>query len=259
MTRDAAGELSRPGARREAMAPFPGTPGQRAVGLAALVSGSWAVYLPGFAPVEYDQGVPVEMKVNKLTSVKTQLPYRYYTLPYCEPTGGIKEMQENLGETLTGDQIENSPYEIKVLINQSCTTLCTQKLSAEQKDKFRSMIEDEYLVNWIVDQLPAATRYKRKDGEYMYMDGFLVGLLQNGRYFVHNHVTLDLQFHSNPDLYEGYRIVGFEVEPRSSAAAAGGVAPCLAALSAFDLDAHEEVIYTYDVQWTESPIRWASR
>ncbi|CAK0904814.1 unnamed protein product, partial [Prorocentrum cordatum] len=163
------------------MSPLPGIRGPGAVGLAALAARSRAVYLPGFAPVEYDQGVPVELKVNKLTSVKTQLPYRYYTLPYCEPAGGIKESQENLGETLTGDQIENSPYEIKVLINQSCTTLCTQKLTAEQKDKFRSMIEDEYLVNWIVDQLPAATRYKRKDGEYMYMDGFLVGLLQNGR------------------------------------------------------------------------------
>lgn len=240
------------------MAPFRGTPGPRAVGLAVLVSGSWAVYLPGFAPVEYDQGVPVELKVNKLTSVKTQLPYRYYTLPYCEPTGGIKEMQENLGETLTGDQIENSPYEIKVLVNQSCTTLCTQKLSAEQKDKFRSMIEDEYLVNWIVDQLPAATRYKRKDGEYMYMDGFLVGLLQNGRYFVHNHVTLDLQFHSNPDLYEGYRIVGFEVEPRSTAPK-DGVAPCQASSTAFDLDAHDEIMYSYDVSWTWSDVRWASR
>ncbi|CAK0904815.1 unnamed protein product, partial [Prorocentrum cordatum] len=104
------------------MSPLPGIRGPGAVGLAALAARSRAVYLPGFAPVEYDQGVPVELKVNKLTSVKTQLPYRYYTLPYCEPAGGIKESQENLGETLTGDQIENSPYEIKVLINQSCTT-----------------------------------------------------------------------------------------------------------------------------------------
>jgi transmembrane 9 superfamily protein 2/4 len=235
--------------------------GSVAVVLSALASCSNAFYLPGFAPVEYNEGVSVEMKVNKLTSVKTQLPYRYYVLPYCTPKDGIKEMQENLGETLTGDQIENSPYEIQVLINKSCDTLCTQKLSAEQKDKFRSMIEDEYLVNWIVDQLPAATRYKRPDGEYMYTDGFLVGLLQNGRYYVHNHVTLDLQFHANPDLYVGYRIVGFEVEPRS-AAPKDGQAPCKtpgATPVAFDLDAHDEIIYSYDVSWTWSDVRWASR
>jgi transmembrane 9 superfamily protein 2/4 len=217
-----------------------------------------AFYLPGFAPIEYQEGSQVDLKVNKLTSVKTQLPYRYYTLPYCQPKN-IQESVENLGETLMGDQIENSPYEIKVLVNTSCKELCTMKLTPEGKDKFRSMIEDEYLVNWIVDNLPAATRYRKPDGDFTYMDGFLVGLLQNGHYYVHNHVTLDLQYHSNPEKYEGFRIVGFEVEPRSSAAGAGGVATCLAALSAFDLDAHEELIYTYDVQWTESPIRWASR
>merc|ERR1712050_285174 len=27
----------------------------------------------------------------------------------------------------------------------------------------------------------------------------------------------------------------------------------------FDLGTHDEIIYTYDVQWTESSIRWASR
>merc|ERR1719387_1838177 len=27
----------------------------------------------------------------------------------------------------------------------------------------------------------------------------------------------------------------------------------------FDLDMHDDIIYTYDVSWTESPIRWASR
>ena len=28
----------------------------------------------------------VDMKVNKLTSIKTQLPYEYYALPFCQPT-----------------------------------------------------------------------------------------------------------------------------------------------------------------------------
>ena len=45
-------------------------------------------------------------QVNKLTSVKTQLPYRFYTLPYCQPEK-IQESVENLGEILAGDQIEN--------------------------------------------------------------------------------------------------------------------------------------------------------
>ncbi len=32
---------------------------------------------------EYNQNDPVEMKVNKLTSAKTQLPYGYYHLAFC--------------------------------------------------------------------------------------------------------------------------------------------------------------------------------
>merc|ERR1712232_10363 len=101
--------------------------------------------------------------------------------------------------------------------NTTCKVLCKQQLSVEQKEKFRSMIDDEYLVNWIVDNLPAATRYIRRadGGEFMYMNGFPVGIERNGRYYIHNHVKLDLKYHSSPYEYEGYRIVGFEVEPHS--------------------------------------------
>jgi transmembrane 9 superfamily protein 2/4 len=65
-------------------------------------------YLNGF----YDdgwQGDPLRVKVNKLSSTKTQLPYSYYSLPYCRPDH-IIDSAENLGEVLRGDRIENSPY-----------------------------------------------------------------------------------------------------------------------------------------------------
>lgn len=55
------------------------------------------------------QGVELKVKVNKLTSTKTQLPYSYYSLPYCQPKQ-IVDSAENLGEVLRGDRIENSPY-----------------------------------------------------------------------------------------------------------------------------------------------------
>lgn len=55
------------------------------------------------------QGDPLQVKVNKLTSTKTQLPYTYYSLPYCAPEK-ILDSAENLGEVLRGDRIENSRY-----------------------------------------------------------------------------------------------------------------------------------------------------
>jgi len=228
-----------------------------AISVAVAVPTARAIYLPGFSPMEYQEGETVDLKVNKLTSVKTQLPYPYYSLPYCKPEK-VQDSVENLGETLTGDLIENSPYQIKMLVNETCKELCKVKLDETMKDKFRSMIEDEYLVNWMVDNLPAATRYRSPSGEITYMDGFVVGMIQSGHVYVQNHVTLHIQYHQNPEKYEGYRIVGFEVEPRTTSGT-DAEANCAVDSAPFDLDAFSEIVYTYNVKWTESPVRWASR
>ena len=71
-----------------------------------------AFYLPGVAPRDFEDGEPVDIKVNKVDSVKTQLPYDYYSLPFCQPKE-VSEVAENLGEVLSGDMIQNSPYEVK--------------------------------------------------------------------------------------------------------------------------------------------------
>jgi len=232
--------------------------------MVAMSSSVQAFYLPGVAPNEYVEGGVVDLKVNKLTSVKTQLPYRYYTLPFCKPTQ-IQESFENLGEILEGDLIENSPYEIHMLQNVSCKALCTVPLSKEEKKKIEEMIKDEYLVNWLVDNLPAATRYVKRGTtakEETFMNGFPVRITRGGKYFIHNHVKLDLKYHVNPLEYEGYRIVGFEVEPYSISPKTDSDPPSCKEednYPVFELYAHDKITFTYDVQWTESSLRWASR
>jgi transmembrane 9 superfamily protein 2/4 len=61
------------------------------------------------------QGDELMVKVNKLTSIKTQLPYTYYSLPFCKPNT-IVDSSENLGEVLRGDRIENSPYAVSTVL-----------------------------------------------------------------------------------------------------------------------------------------------
>merc|ERR1719327_1226505 len=122
------------------------------------------------------------------------------------------------------------------------------------------MIDDGYTVNWIMDSLPAATRYVNmgSDGkDYTYANGFPAGAVRAGRYYINNHVVLNLKWHRNPEKYEGYRIVGFEVEPYSLDAEGCGRSGGSTAV--FDLDKHDDITYTYDVVWTESHLRWASR
>jgi len=73
-------------------------------------------YLPGIKPHEYAFQESVKIKVNKLDSVQTQLPYDYYALPFCAPTSGVKRDAENLGEIMSGDSIENSPYTVEMML-----------------------------------------------------------------------------------------------------------------------------------------------
>ena len=107
------------------------------------------------------------MKVNKLTSTKTQLPYEYYTMPYCKPNP-IVYSAENLGEVLRGDRIENSLYSLEMRNDMQCSVVCKlDSLSAEQAKDFETKIEEEYRVNMILDNLPVAMVKIRttEDGE----------------------------------------------------------------------------------------------
>jgi transmembrane 9 superfamily protein 2/4 len=56
---------------------------------------------------------PLAVKVSQLSSTKTQLPYSYYSRPFCRPDA-IVDSAENLGELLRGDRIENTPYVVSI-------------------------------------------------------------------------------------------------------------------------------------------------
>lgn len=71
------------------------------------------VLLPGLAPVDYQEGDIIALKVNTLTSVHTQLPYKYYSLPFCKPDD-VYDKVENFGEVLHGDRIGNSVYKVRI-------------------------------------------------------------------------------------------------------------------------------------------------
>ena len=63
-----------------------------------LFHSATAFVLPGVAPFDYKKGDDVEIKAVKLTSEKAQLPYEYYSLPFCKPSGTLEYKTENLGK-----------------------------------------------------------------------------------------------------------------------------------------------------------------
>ncbi|CAI9117958.1 OLC1v1019450C1 [Oldenlandia corymbosa var. corymbosa] len=122
----------------------------------------------------------LSVKVNKLSSTKTQLPYHYYFLQYCKPKK-ILNSAENLGEVLRGDWIENSVYEFHMRQETPCKVACKVKLNAEAAKNFKEKIGDEYRVNMILDNLSVAVIRQRRDGSQStaYEYGFRVGFKGN--------------------------------------------------------------------------------
>ncbi|XP_061365245.1 transmembrane 9 superfamily member 8-like isoform X2 [Gastrolobium bilobum] len=248
--------------------------------LLLLIHAAHCFYLPGVAPQDFQKGDPLQVKVNKLTSTKTQLPYSYYSLPYCPPQK-IQDSAENLGEVLRGDRIENSLYVFKMREPQMCNVVCNLKLNAKTAKQFKEKINDEYRVNMILDNLPLVVPIKRNDQDSnVYQLGFHVGLKgqysgsKEEKYFIHNHLAFIVKYHKDIQT-ESARIVGFEVKPLSVKHEYEGkwdekktrLTTCdphakhtvVNSNNPQEVEENKEIIFTYDVEFQESDVKWASR
>ena len=153
----------------------------------------------------------------------------YYKLPFCRPDK-VETMPENLGEILVGDIIETTGYEINMLQSKTCAVLCRKEYSKEEAQMFISKILDEYSINLLMDNLPAATQVPIQNTDQtviVYEHGYRVGGTiieevaegeepQPNAHFLYNHIRITVSYHdSSSGEYKGSRIVGLEVEPFS--------------------------------------------
>lgn len=247
-----------------------------AVVFCLLVVVTEGFYLPGVSPHSYQPGENVELKVNKLTSVHTLLPYEYYSLKFCRPVDGVKSYSENLGEFLRGDRIENSAYSVEMLKEVYCRGVCERTLKQKDVKDFQYAISNRYHHNWIMDNLPAASILD--DDSFITTDyvGYPVGFEQDGEQYLFNHANIIVEYHAVED---GNRIVGFYVEPLSikhnwltGEWDGKGAPPDLATCSQTKHLSYDDikkgqsmklaagrVIFSYGVEWRPSDVAWASR
>jgi len=237
-----------------------------------------AFYLPGVAPRDFAPGDQLLVKVNKITSIKTQLPYEYYSLEFCKPDTIINSA-ENLGEVLRGDRIENSVYMFKMKESKKCKVVCRiDKLSEKSAKVFKSRIKDEYHVNMILDNLPVAVpktiRNENGDTFSMFDRGFLIGGKDNeGKFFINNHLSFVIKYHEDAQLSTS-RIVGFEVTPHSikhgyetwekektklTTCNPTDKQPVNDHQNRQEVAANEEIVFSYDIKFEASKVKWASR
>jgi len=246
------------------------------------------------APTAFAAGDVLEVKVNALTSVKSQLSYDYYKLPFCKPEN-IVGVAESLGEVLAGDKVENSLYKLVVLKNETCKKLCAPRdYPAADIAQFKQMGEEEYRVNMVLDNLPVAElrtyRHLGKE-EVSYNLGLPLTSSPHAepgetkQFYLNNHITFTILYHkvdnsSRTSSFEklGNLIVGFEahvssvkhtVDAAKDFNAPDSLSSCKAdvgveytqplVLDPAELAASNPVVWTYDVLWKESDKKWVSR
>jgi transmembrane 9 superfamily protein 2/4 len=245
-----------------------------------------AFYLPGVAPHEYKDGDPIDLKVNKLSSTKTSLPYEYYHLPFCKPEN-VETYAENLGEILRGDRIESSKYELAMKHDEYCKLLCMPKYTQEEIRDFSEKVLEEYRINMIVDNLPAATKFLDINQNTVYSLGFPLGFVGSteeestkpGQPYLNNHLRYKVLYHTEAAYQNlGSRIVGFEVEAFSVEHKPDGKQKNPDGTQKLKTCAQEgtseigdflmlkpkskppqQVYWTYDVLFEFSDVKWASR
>jgi transmembrane 9 superfamily protein 2/4 len=72
-------------------------------------------YVPGVAPTDFKKGDEIGLKAIKMTSSHTQLPYEYYSLPFCKPKGRII-LQFGLDELIFGSLRLHHPFSLTLVI-----------------------------------------------------------------------------------------------------------------------------------------------
>ncbi|OMO90680.1 Nonaspanin (TM9SF) [Corchorus olitorius] len=244
--------------------------------LLLITHGSHCFYVPH----DFQKGDLLEVKMNELTSFVTLVPYPFYSLPYYRPTKmGSSEIHNHSQEEDNGHPVETSPHVFKMREPQECKVLRRIILDAKSTKEIKEKIQYEYFVNMMLDDLPLVYQMPLLDNvESPDWLGFPVGYYgtfagtNKEVYFIYNHLAFTVNYHRDLET-DSARIVGFEVTPLSIKHKYEGkwnnntrLMTCSSKeevsyleSSPQEMKEEEEIIFTYDVEFKETNLKWASR
>lgn len=240
----------------------------------------------------------MNLYVNRLSSLKTLIPYDYNKFDFCGASDDSYYPNVNLGQLLLGDRIRPSPYNIKFLENETCKVTCKKVYNGSDPESVRRLmflkkgLHLNYRHNWIVDDIPVIMNYRYRHNEnieerheyskYFHikyqLSGFPVGFKScsshptynnSGAYYLFNHFDLVITYNNiEHDMFQPRfvsRIVLVEVIP-SSIRHDTDKPDCTSKeqleISETPLEAGKtfEIVYTYSVSFVQSnSITWNSR
>uniref|UniRef100_A0A0D9XAQ9 Transmembrane 9 superfamily member n=1 Tax=Leersia perrieri TaxID=77586 RepID=A0A0D9XAQ9_9ORYZ len=225
-------------------------------------------------------GDEILVKVNDLTSIKTQIPYSYYSLPFCKPDIQV-DNAPTLWRFLLGDRQQRSPFLFEMKVPKTCQIVCRVFVGEKEAKELIEKVENQYRVNMALDNLPLTIPIRRIDESgFFYQHGYHIGVIgryageEYNRYFIHNHLSFLVKYERDLDTGAS-RIVAFETKPfsikhkfeaqwngvntRLSTCDANANKFISASDSPQEIRVGEEIIFTYDVSFQDSEIKWASR
>jgi len=238
---------------------------------------STAFYLPGVAPNEYKEGELVPLHVNRLTPVGSSqdgtlnsvISFDYYHpfFHFCRPEPRAEYVSESLGSILFGDRIMTSPFELKMVQNETCKSLCKTIYDTHSAQWVNGKISNGYALNWLVDGLPAGQLIEEEITKTrFYSQGFALGSADATEVHLNNHYDILIDYHTvRPG---DYRVVGVIVQPSSRASTLDGNGEGVSGANhcgqigrplTLSTDVQTEVTFTYTVLWYESSTAWATR
>ncbi|KAG5928417.1 hypothetical protein E4U42_000713 [Claviceps africana] len=236
-----------------------------------------AFYLPGVAPTSYKPDDPVPLYVNRISpaaapdyKIHSVVSFDYYhpAFQFCEPKGGPKHVSESLGSILFGDRIMTSPFELRMLRNETCKSLCKVTYKEDMRSFINDRIYQGYNLNWLVDGLPAGQKLQDElTGTTFYSPGFSLGDYELGdnesqeeKLSFNNHYEIWVEYHEVNGNPNQLRVVGVVVQPSSKAYK--GKPDCAddrPPLILTDDEHDQDVTFSYSVFWRKSETAWATR
>lgn len=169
-------------------------------------------YLQQDQEQEYRKDQEIPMMVQYVESQRYIVPYEYNKLSACQSFPSVSNGQA---------QGQRAPYQISVLEDKGCTSVCKVRLSTKDLSWMRKLVDGNYRIHYTLDKLPVNIVNENKviGHQIGYPVGFKAPpefMSQYEAYYLYNHLRFTILYSRSPESENNnYRVVGFHVYPVS--------------------------------------------
>ena len=165
--------------------------------LLSLVSAVAAIHSGAGKDYNTHDDIPViATKVGPLANPSETYPY--FSLPFCEPEGGVQRQAHGLGEVLAGDHKVRTKYELSFRADVSWRRLCRKVLTKNDIARLQTAVNEEYFFEFLVDGLPVwgYVGDSDKETDLIMSSGSLAAAADPHKY-VHAHLQFSIGYNGN--------------------------------------------------------------